>query len=453
MSRTEADAEASPKRGPGPVDGGPPRLARRFVDAGVLLLVLAVSVGNSTAPARAGSGTEPAHVPAVSHPPVARPARQLGMSAERTYRPSAQPSPSPSAGLPGAAASAEARPTLPPTMLPTPAPLGEPRPVPTPIPTRVPTPTPSLSPSPRPSSTATAAPSPTPLPTATPSVAPSCTTFTGDPSGATDVSVELTAFLEEHTGTVCLASGATYRVTQVLAVGLNNLVLEGRGATIQGGDGLVRGIVRLRAARHVVIRNLTVQGTNSAFTTATQWGCGFYIDGGLDITLDHVRVRMTQGDGIYVGYNSGSTTPAQAVQIIAPDLSRLGRNGVAPVAGDVSIEGGTISHVGLFGVNFECNTNLGCASIVGSVSGTSFSAVGEQWTGAIHYAVAAGGLTSAQKQSITVTRVTADGAYMTIRYTDSVSVTNNVSGTSATAGFPGCGAVTFNGNTRITRLP
>lgn len=391
---------------------------------------------------------------------MSRRAAQLTMGDDRTSGFSTLPSPSPSDGPATAVTPADAGPTPPPTMAPTPATYSGPRPVATPAPTRTPTPAPSLTPTPapsqtpgpRPTSTAAATPSPTPLPTATPSVAPPCTTFTGDPSGATDVSVELTAFLEQHTGTVCLASGATYRVTQVLAAGLTDIVLDGRGATIQGGDGLVTGIVRLRAARHVLIRNLTVQGTSSTFTTATQWGCGFYIDGGLDITLDHVRVRMTQGDGIYVGYNSGSTTPAQAVRIIAPDLSRLGRNGVAPVAGDVSVEGGTISHVGLFGVNFECNTGLGCASIVGSVSGTSFSAVGEQWTGAIHYAVAAGGLTTAQKQSITVTRITADGAYMTIRYTDSVSVTNNLSATSATAGFPGCGAVTFSGNTRITRL-
>lgn len=453
MSRTEGNAEASTTSGPGVLAGAPSPLARRFGSAGVLLLVLAASVGATTTHASAGSGTKAAPLLAVRHGPAARPGTRLGMSADRTYGPSTRPSPSPSGGPAAAVASAEARPTPPPTMSPTPASLGEPRPLPTPTATRAPSPAPSLTPSPRPTSTAQATPSPTPLPTAAPSLAPPCTTFTGDPSGATDVSVELTSFLEQHTGTVCLASGATYRVTQVLAVGLYNLVLDGRGATIQGGDDLVTGIVRLRAAHHVVIRNLAVQGTSSSFTMATQWGCGFYIDGGLDITLDHVRVRMTQGDGIYVGYNSGSTAPAQAVRIIAPDLSRLGRNGVAPVAGDVSVQGGTISHVGLFGVNFECNTSLGCASMVGSVSGTSISAVGEQWTGAIHYAVAAGGLTSAQKQSITVTGITADGAYLTIRYTDSVSVTDNLSATFATAGFPGCGAVTFSGNTRITRLP
>jgi hypothetical protein len=171
----------------------------------------------------------------------------------------------------------------------------------------------------------------------------------------------------------------------------------------------------------------------------------------MGITLDHVRVRNVRGDGIYIGYNSGSTTPPSGVRIIAPDLSLLGRNGIAPVAGQVSIQGGSVSHAGLFGVNFECNTEAGCESIVGSVSGIDFRSMGEQWTGTIDYAVAAGGLTTATKQSISVVGISADRAFLTIRYTASVVVQNVVSDSAATAKFPGCGSVIFAANHGVTR--
>jgi hypothetical protein len=130
----------------------------------------------------------------------------------------------------------------------------------------------------------------------------------------------------------------------------------------------------------------------------------------------------------------------------------MGRNGIAPVAGEVTIQGGTISHAALFGVDFECSKDLGCASLIGSVSGTRMSSLGEQWTGKIHYAVAAGGLTTAVKQSISVVGITADGAFLTIRNTTSVRVANVISDTTATATFPGCGTVVFTGNVRVTRV-
>jgi hypothetical protein len=280
---------------------------------------------------------------------------------------------------------------------------------------------------------------------------PACTsTFGGDPTGATDVGASLASFLKSHTGLVCLAPGATYLATQVLAIGVHDLVLDGRGATIQGTDAVVTGIFRLRGAQNVTVRNLTVLGTSHVLTTSTQYGAAFYVDGGAGITLDHVSVRNVRGDGIYVGYNLG-TSPATDVRIIAPDLTLLGRNGIAPVAGQVSIQGGRVSHAGMFGVDFECNKDPGCASIIGSVVGTDFRALGEQWSGAIHYAVAAGGLTTTTKQSISVIGISADQAFLTIRNTAHVSVQNVVSDSSATAKFPGCGTVVFSSNHGLVR--
>ena len=103
-------------------------------------------------------------------------------------------------------------------------------------------------------------------------------------------------------------------MTQVLAVHVHDLVLDGRGSTIQGGGKLVTGLFRLRAAQNVTIKRLTVQGTSSDFTSSTQYGAGFYIDGGANVILDHVRVRDVLGDGIYVGYNP-NTSPPTGVRI------------------------------------------------------------------------------------------------------------------------------------------
>ena len=86
------------------------------------------------------------------------------------------------------------------------------------------------------------------------------------------------------------------------------------------------------------------------------------------------------------------------------------------------------------------------------MSGTDFRSVGEHWTGAIHYAVAAGGLKTATKRSVSVVGISADGAFLTIRNTNSVTVKDVVSDVAATATFPGCVTVTFTNNLRVTRL-
>ena len=51
-----------------------------------------------------------------------------------------------------------------------------------------------------------------------------------------------------------------------------------------------------------------------------------------------------------------------------------------------------------------------------------------------------------------VQNVTGDDLRMTIRNTASVTVQNNVSDTSTTVDFPGCGTVVFSGNVRITQI-
>ncbi len=51
-----------------------------------------------------------------------------------------------------------------------------------------------------------------------------------------------------------------------------------------------------------------------------------------------------------------------------------------------------------------------------------------------------------------IQNLTGDTLRMTIRYTASVTIQNNVSDASTTVDFPGCGTVVFSGNARITRL-
>ncbi|MEW6224328.1 MAG: hypothetical protein AB1627_06835, partial [Chloroflexota bacterium] len=104
-----------------------------------------------------------------------------------------------------------------PTVAPTESPAPTLAPAPTPAPSATPAPAPTATPAPAP--TATPAPAPTatpaPAPTATP---PSGTTyaavFSGDATGATDVTSALRSFLQSHNGQrVALATNGVYKVT------------------------------------------------------------------------------------------------------------------------------------------------------------------------------------------------------------------------------------------------
>ena len=147
-------------------------------------------------------------------------------------------------------------------------------------------------------------------------------------------------------------------------------------------------------------------------------------------------------------------TYRRGILISNPNIERASRNGIAPVAGEVTIRGGHIDSTGLHGVDFEVNDATGAASIRGVVDGVDIRRPGDLAAASKSctcYAVAVGGSSSTSKPSMRVENVTGDHLRMTIRDTDIVVVRDNTSDTDTTADFPGSGSVTFSGNTRIAR--
>jgi hypothetical protein len=276
--------------------------------------------------------------------------------------------------------------------------------------------------------------------------------FTGDATGSSDVTSSLRAFLQANNGNqVALAPNGIYRVTQ-LSFTASGLTVDFRGARIQGSLAGAHGILRLTNATNVTLNDPAVTGTGYGWVDALQNEHGIQIDGGSDIAINRPVIRNTRGDGIYIGYNPGYTSPARRVVINNADIERASRNGIAPVAGQVTISGGHIAWVGLHGIDFEVNDALGAASAVGVVDAVDIRHYGDLPVETSSYAVAAGGYSNATKPSMVITNLTGDVLRMTIRNTASVTVTGNVSTTITTADFPGSGSVTFSSNTRITRV-
>ena len=277
--------------------------------------------------------------------------------------------------------------------------------------------------------------------------------FTGDATGATDVTSSLRSFLQSHNGQhVALAVNGTYRVSSVIFTA-HDLTVDFRGSRLQGSV-VGAEVLQVQSSSDVVLNDPRVSGTGYVWNEGTQGEHGIEINGGSGITLNRPVTRDTRGDGIYVGYSSGYNSPATAVVIVDADIARAARNGIAPVAGQVTIRGGHIAHTGLHAIDFEVNDATGAGSIRGVVDGVDIRSHGDlsaavAWCTC--YAVAAGGASSATKPSITVQNLTGDDLRMTIHDTATVIVRDNVSDTSTFADFPGSSSVTFSGNTRITR--
>ena len=294
-------------------------------------------------------------------------------------------------------------------------------------------------------------PTPTPVPVPSAGIVYDAV-FAGDATGSSDVTAALRAFLESHSGKrVALVEDGVYQVSQ-LSFTASDLTVDFRGARLQGSEVGAGGIFRIQSSANVVLNDPTVYGTGYVWDSADQNEHGIQVDGGSDITINHPTTRDTRGDGIYVGYQAGKNTPPVRILITDPNIERASRNGIAPVAGEVTIRGGHIANTGLHGVDFEVNDAAGAASIRGVVDGVDIRLHGDipdiELTS---YAIAAGGYSTTTKPSMLVENVTGDRLRMTIRNTASVTVRNNVSDKRTTADFPGSDSVTFRGNTRIRR--
>ena len=296
-------------------------------------------------------------------------------------------------------------------------------------------------------------PTPTPTPLATSTYA---AVFAGDATGATDVTAALRTFLQSYNGQrVALATNGIYKVTQ-LSFTASGLTVDFRGARIEGSLVGAYGILLVRSSSNIILNDPHVVGTGYAWiggeSNPNQWEHGIEIDGGSNITLNSPKTRDTRGDGIYVGFQSGKTQPPTGVVINNPNVERSARNGIAPVAGEVSIIGGHIYNSGLHGVDFEPNNDQGAQSIVGVVDGVDIRTFQDlDVAGLTGYAVAAAGVNTATRPSILIQNLTGDVLRMLIPDTAVLTVRNNVSDLEAIADFPGSDTVIFTDNVRITR--
>ncbi len=202
----------------------------------------------------------------------------------------------------------------------------------------------------------TATPAPTPKPVY-------AAVFDGDGTGETDVTAQLERFLESHAGEhVALEPGATYLVRE-LEFTVRDLTLDFRGARIITDKPGSLAIFHLIDGERVVLNDPTVHGTGFTWSggddNPEQWEAGIEINGGSEVTINRPVTRDTRGDGIYIGFEEGTNQPARDVVIVEPDIQRASRNGISPVAGEVTIRGGSIQDVGLHGIDFEPNNDVG----------------------------------------------------------------------------------------------
>ena len=275
--------------------------------------------------------------------------------------------------------------------------------------------------------------------------------YRGDATGRTNVTSSLRGFLQKHNGQrVALARNGVYRVTS-LGFTARGLTVDFRGARLVGYLRGAPGILRLATARNVVLNDPYAVGTGYRWAASLQNEHGIWIDGGSDITINRPVTRDVHGDGIYVSYQPGKNSPAVRVRIRNPDIKRASRNGIAPVAGQVTVTGGHIDHVGIVGIDFEVNDVTGAHSVVGVVDGVDIRHHGEFPGHSSDYAIAAAGYTRATKQSIKIQNVTGDKLTMTIWDTATVLVRNNHSSIKSRATFPGSDTVSFARNKRIVR--
>jgi hypothetical protein len=234
-----------------------------------------------------------------------------------------------------------------------------------------PTASPSATPVPTPVPTQTLA--PTPVPTANPTPASACArTFTGDATGATDVTSSLSAFIGGGSNTTsCLKPNGTYKITgQVHVDGdagtRSAITIDGQGATIKQTTRSTSPIVLVdHGATGVLFKNLTIEGSNpqpGIWSITYEHNHGIQFGGMLSGGADHVTIKNVGGDGFYL---SGSYVPSgfqfeENVKISNSVVDGNGRMGVAFTDGanHTTIETTTFTNIAYYAFDFEANGHI-----------------------------------------------------------------------------------------------
>jgi hypothetical protein len=332
-----------------------------------------------------------------------------------------------------------------------PAPTSAPSPTATPTGTPDPTAAPTKTPAP------TAAPTKTPAPTAAPTKTPAPSTtyaavFSGDATGATDVSSSLASFIASHSGQrIALAVDGVYKVTRVVVEGVHDQTLDFRGSRLVTSVAQDLSTFELRGSARHTINDAYIVGSGYSWTFALEGQHAVHLVGGQDITFNRLITRDTRGDGIYLAHYTTFGTPKNVV-LNQPDIQRAARNGVAVVAGELTVNGGKVDRAGLHAVDLEPNDATGASSTKVTLNGLDMRRADDIIAvPGLGYAVGAGwGYTSARKPLLRVMNCTGDTLEMAVSALDTIVVTGNVSGSQATFEHWNSGTTTFSGNTRLT---
>lgn len=190
------------------------------------------------------------------------------------------------------------------------------------------------------------------------------TVFGGDPTGVTDVSSAMLAYLSAG-GNRAFVPYATYRCDNRIQLnGLNDWHLYGQGATING-KGIVGAIkdtiLRFVLCNRFTVEDLTIVGEASLsdVTSWTSWARenehNFMIDGCTDAVLRQCRGTNAWGDGLDIAARD-STHNSDRVTIDTCYFGTSGRNNISVTGGrNILISYCTLTSAGL--ANYDAEPN------------------------------------------------------------------------------------------------
>jgi hypothetical protein len=198
-----------------------------------------------------------------------------------------------------------------------------------------------------------------------PSGAACTTTYTGDSTGATDVTADLQRFIDNAPdgSVICFASSGTYKITgRINIVNRHNLFFKGNGST---WFQTVRGtgeIVHIQGGGNIAFESLTVKGSNPSpgvWNLTYEHNHGFAVWGTVGIDFNGCTVLNVGGDGFYLT-NDGSGTWSNTVTIRSGTINGTGRMGVAITDGskNVTIESNTFTKIGYYAFDIEPNGHV-----------------------------------------------------------------------------------------------
>ena len=165
-------------------------------------------------------------------------------------------------------------------------------------------------------------------------------------------------------GVVSLVAGRCYDVEGTLLVdSRSNLTIDGHGATLRSFTTGTRErmFIKVRASTGIVLRNLTLWGSNAAgvYNSDLEAQHGVGVLGDRNMTIDHITVKEVYGDGVTLTKaGGGSRAPADGVTIRNSTFLTIGRQGISPVfASNVLITGNYFDRIARTVIDMEPDTD------------------------------------------------------------------------------------------------